>query len=588
MELIEGKPLKGPLALDQALRYAAQICDALDAAHKKNITHRDLKPANILVTASGVKLLDFGLAKMAVAPVSDGATETMALTEAGAVMGTAAYMSPEQAKGEEVDARSDIFSFGVVLYEMLSGRPAFARNSSVETMSAILRDEPAALDAPAHVSGIIMRCLRKSRTDRFQTMSDVRTALDQAGTKPVEQQPSIAVLPFVNMSADKENEYFSDGLAEEILNALSQVEGLKVAARTSSFFFKGKALELSEVASKLRVATVLEGSVRRAGSRVRVTVQLVDVKNGFHLWSERYDRQMEDIFDVQDEIARAIAERFKMTLAGGVKRSTQSLDAYELYLKGRHHWHQRSLSTIRLAIQCFEQTIQLDPDYALAYAGLADCYGILVVYGWMPASEGRIPAEAAMTKSLALAPELWEVNYSRAFYQFYFERHWHAAEPYFQKAIDIHPRSALAQVYFGMFLAAEGRAEDSIPKTKLACQLDPLSPIIYALAAGAQVVLGRFEEAQQLARRGRELQPDYLLGLWIDGLALSGLGRNQEAIQALEHAVHCRAPRSSWGFWASSTLGLDVWTTPRACSANWRTAVAAASISRSLHSWPSS
>ena len=344
MEFIEGTPLQGPLPLEQALLYGVQICDALDAAHKKNITHRDLKPANILVTASGVKLLDFGLAKTGTGSSAstsagtsggsiEGATEAKDLTEAGMVLGTAAYMSPEQAKGEPADARSDIFSFGVVLYEMVSGRQAFWRKSAIETMAAIMRDEPAPLDAPTSLSAVVTRCLRKISASRFQTMGEVRMALEQSATAGEEDHSSIAVLPFTNIGADKENEYFSDGLAEEILNALSQVEGLRVAARTSSFYFKGKATEMSEIASKLRVANVLEGSVRRAGNRVRVTAQLVDVKNGFHLWSERYDREMEDIFEVQDEIARAITERLRVTLAAGAKRSTKNVEAYELYLK---------------------------------------------------------------------------------------------------------------------------------------------------------------------------------------------------------------------------------------------------------------
>jgi serine/threonine protein kinase len=230
MELIDGTPLKGPLALDPALRYALQICDALTEAHNKNITHRDLKPGNILVTASGVKLLDFGLAKMIVASPSDGVTETMAHTEPGTVMGTAAYMSPEQARGEEVDRRSDIFSFGVVLYEMLSGRRAFARNSAPETLAAILRDEPVTLDAPSNLLAAIAGCLRKFPDERFQTMGEVRVALEQVSSVAPGRASSIAVLPFANMSADKEQEYFSDGLAEEIINLLAHLPNLKVTA----------------------------------------------------------------------------------------------------------------------------------------------------------------------------------------------------------------------------------------------------------------------------------------------------------------------------------------------------------------------
>ncbi|MSV28397.1 MAG: tetratricopeptide repeat protein [Bryobacterales bacterium] len=545
MEFIEGAPPVGPLPSDQAIRYALQICAALDAAHKKNITHRDLKPSNILVTASGVKLLDFGLAKIGpktdetafAATVPDNATRIMDPTEEGTVMGTAAYMSPEQARGEDADARSDIFSFGAVLYELVSGRRAFPGNAAIESMAAILRDEPEPLDASSDISAVITRCLCKSPASRFQTMGEVRAALEDARLVPAEDTSSIAVLPFTNIGADKENEYFGDGLAEEILNALSQVDGLRVAARTSSFFFKGKGAELSEVAAKLRVANILEGSVRRSGNRIRVMVQLVDARNGFHLWSERYDRQMEDIFDVQDDIARAIARRFKAAPAGGVKRSTNNLEAYELYLKGRHYWHQRSPATLLSAIQSFEETIRLDPNHALAWAGLADCYAILRAYGWVSTEESRPRAHAAVMRAMALAPALWEVNYSRGLFTLYFDRAWREAGPYFRKALDANPEASIAHVYQSVFLSLEGRAEEAVTHATLACRLDPLSPSIHGVASMVLYTLRRFDEAMLAAQQALELQPEYLIGLWVVGLALCGLGRGTEAIKPLERAV---------------------------------------------------
>jgi TolB-like protein/Tfp pilus assembly protein PilF len=376
-------------------------------------------------------------------------------------------------------------------------------------------------------------------------MADVKAALERCLVKQPEPQASIAVLPFANLSADPENEYFGDGLAEEILNALSQVEDLQVAARTSSFSFKGKAVEISEIAAKLRVANVLEGSVRRAGNRVRVTVQLVDVSNGFHLWSERYDRQMEDLFDVQHEIARAVTERLKVTLSSGLKRSTENIQAYELYLKGCHYWHQRLPATVRLAIQCFEDAIKLDPRYALAYAGLADCYSILWANGWMSAEDARLPAHAAVTQAMNLAPSLWEVNFSRGVYAFYFERAWREAEPYFQKAIALNPRSSLSRAWYGLFLATEGRAEDAMAQTTQACQMDPLSPLIHSLSSVVLYTLTRFDEAERVAHHALELQPGYLMGLGRHGLALCGLGRNAEAVEALERVVAAsRAPIS--------------------------------------------
>ena len=284
MEFVDGTPLCGPLPLDAAVSYALQICDALDAAHRRNITHRDLKPANILVTDSGIKLLDFGLATLrgadAGASGSADVAATFAHTQPGVAVGTATYMSPEQARGEDVDHRSDIFSFGIVLHEMISGRRPFAGASPADVISSILRDEPLPLDAPPAFRSIVARCLCKSPAGRFQTMREVRAALEQFQRKPADDVPSIAVLPFANMSADKDQEYFSDGLAEEIINALAKMPGVKVIARTSAFAFKGQNVDVRRIAETLGVAKVLEGSVRRSGNRIRVTAQLITAADG--------------------------------------------------------------------------------------------------------------------------------------------------------------------------------------------------------------------------------------------------------------------------------------------------------------------
>jgi len=318
MEYLEGAPLKGPLPAEEGVRLAIQIADALDAAHRKGIVHRDLKPGNILVSAGDVKLLDFGLAKMEdPSPGSDTfSTLTVGLTEPGVVVGTVAYMSPEQAQGQVVDARSDIFSFGLVLYQLLSAKRAFAGETAFATMSAIVRDEPPPLAAPATLERIVNRCLRKSPSERFQTMTEIRKALEQISVKAVDEQPSIAVLPFANMSRDPDDEYFSDGLAEEIMNLLAHVPGLKVTARTSAFAFRGKDQDITKIAEALRVRTILEGSVRRAGSRIRVTAQLINAEDGYHLWSERYDRELIDIFAIQDEIAQSISSALQVKLEG--------------------------------------------------------------------------------------------------------------------------------------------------------------------------------------------------------------------------------------------------------------------------------
>src|SRR5215471_14122530 len=335
MELIDG-PLKGPLSAKKALPLALQITSALEEAHRQGITHRDLKPSNILVTREGIKLLDFGLAKREHSAAESDATVTQTLV--GTVLGTAAYMSPEQASGKPTDVRSDIFSFGAVLYEMLSGHRAFRGDTLGATMAAVLRDEPRPLHAAPELAPILTRCLRKSPTDRFQTMTEVKACL--AAVRSGEAAPSIAVLPFANTSGDKEQEYFSDGLAEEIINALAQIPGLKVTARTSAFAFRGKEQDITKIAEVLHVTTILEGSVRKAGNRIRVTAELINAADGYHIWSQRYDRQLEDVFAVQDEMAGAIAAALRVKLSvepAAARRHKPTIPAYEAYLRGWHY-----------------------------------------------------------------------------------------------------------------------------------------------------------------------------------------------------------------------------------------------------------
>ncbi len=314
MEYVEGKILQGPVAVADALRLAVQIAEALAAAHRKGIVHRDLKPGNILVNENGAKLLDFGLAQRDAPLLSGDATVSVPASERGALVGTVAYMSPEQAQGQTVDARSDVFSFGAVMYELLSGRQAFRGDTPFATITAVVNEESAPLDAPATLARIVSRCLAKRPRDRFQSMADIIAALEQAVIGPAARHPSIAVLPFANMSRDPDDEYFSDGLAEELINLLAQVPGLKVTARTSSFAFRGKEQDIRRIAETLGVSNVLEGSVRRAGSRIRVTAQLINAEDGYHLWSERYDRELTDVFAIQDDIAQAIARALQLKL----------------------------------------------------------------------------------------------------------------------------------------------------------------------------------------------------------------------------------------------------------------------------------
>ncbi len=400
LELLEGETLRrrlaasGPLTWRAALEIAAPVAEGLAAAHDRGIVHRDLKPENIFLTADGrVKILDFGLARRAVgapAPDETGSPTADGLTAPGVVLGTLGYLSPEQARGQDVDGRSDVFAFGSVLYEMLTGRRAFGAASASESLVAILRDEPRdpaelGIAVPTGLAGVLRRCLRKNPPERFQSASDLafslRAAVPEPGSASGEAAKvpvSVAVLPFRNVSPDPENEYFSDGITEELINALAQVPGLRVAARTSSFLFKERREDIRAIAERLGVSTVLEGSVRKAGDRVRISAQLINAADGYHLWSESHDQNMSDVFAVQEEIARAIVRQLRVKLGLGgetiVKRHTSDPEAYNLYLKGRYFWNRREAESSRKALGYFQEAIARDPKYALAYAGLADSY----------------------------------------------------------------------------------------------------------------------------------------------------------------------------------------------------------------------
>jgi TolB-like protein len=386
-----------------------------------------------------------------------------------------------------------------------------------------------------------------------EASSTIRPAAGYAAGEQSESVPekSLAVMPFANLSRDPENEYFSDGLAEEILNALAGIGELRVAARSSSFYFKGRTTELQEVARRLRVAHVVEGSVRRVGNRVRVTAQLVDLRNGFQLWSERYDREMADVFEIQDEIARSIASRLKVALLAGARRPTANMEAYELYLHGRHELNQRSPISVRAAIQYFERCIALDPAYALAHAGLVDCYGIAAPQGLLSQAVAQTHAHAAVKKAMELAPELWECNYARALYSLYFEGNWSESERYFKCALEINPRAPMLNVHYAALLAVLRRESETAHYVEAARREDPLASLVHGMGAFAMTTLGKLAEAEALARHALELQPDHMFSLYRHALALSGLGRHEEAVATMERRVALARTPISVG-----TLGL--------------------------------
>jgi len=349
------------------------------------------------------------------------------------------------------------------------------------------------------------------------------------------------------MSADADNQYFSDGLAEELINALTRLPGLHVASRTSSFRFRGREADIRDIGRELQVTAVLEGSVRRAGNRLRVTAQLTNVADGYHIWSERYDREMADVFAIQDEIVESIVGALAPALAGeakrAVRRPTDNLDAYERYLKGRHFWHFRTATDLRSAIRCFEQVIALDADYALAYSGLADCLAICRAFGWFSDAESRQRAHEAVARALALDPSLAQVNFSRGAELFVFDAKWTEAESFFKRAVTIDPRMIDAHGYLGLVCACAGRGDDAQAHVDHARALDPLSPFSHYLAAVALCIARRYEGAEAAARRVLELHPDSIIGLWSLGVALCGLSQEDEAVTALERVVmFSRAP----------------------------------------------
>jgi len=511
MEYLDGRPLKGPLPAEEAIPIAIQIAGAIEAAHSKGILHRDLKPANVMLTATAPKLLDFGLARLMTSSHADAET-----TLAGTVMGTAAYMSPEQAQGKTLDERSDIFSFGSLLYEMLSGVPPFAGESLLDTLNAVVQNEPAPLQFAA--ADIVKRCMAKQLPQRFQSMTEVRKALEQVSvsTKAGGSQPSIAVLPFANMSADKENEYFSDGLAEEILNALAQIQGLKVIARTSSFAFRGKEQDITRIAETLRVKTILEGSVRRAGNRIRVTAQLIDAADGSHIWSERYDRELADVFAVQDEIAAAIAGTLRDKLGGerpAARQYKPSVAAYEAYLKGQYQLSKYTAEGISRSRQLFEQAIQLDPKYVKPRLALMSAALALVVEGVCAAREVVPAMRAAVHEILALdnanATALSMLGSIAAYYDY----DWDEAAVRYRRAVAEAPGDYLIQLRQAIHYLDPvcGRRQDGLEASRKLVEQDPLSVFARAMQCQYLCVSGFYDQAASEARAALEIENHWLV-----------------------------------------------------------------------------
>ncbi len=582
MERLQGQTVKyaiegKTLSIEKITSLGEQIADALNAAHRAGIVHRDLKPANLFITERGeAKILDFGLAKVTTGESAAGVTpdaETIAgehLTAIGATIGTAAYMSPEQARGEPVDARSDLFSLGVVLYEMATGRLPFQGGSTADLLAAILREDPippsqSNPEIPQLLEQVTLKALEKDRTMRYQSAADMRADLQRlqrdstlghfsSGSRAVAATParrwrrglwagvgaivlalavgaglwmargtkgpatgsslqSIAVLPLVDLSAEHDQQYFADGLTEELLNALANNPRLRVAGRTSSFQFRNKQEDPLEIGKKLNVITLLEGSVRKSGNRVRITAQLVNATDGFNVWSESYDREMDDIFGIQADIARSVAEALNVTLLGAkpptvAARSTKA-PAYNAYLQGRYFLELNTKESLEKALRYFGDAVTLDPAYAPAWTGLSLASVSYASEGYSPVAEGFEKARQAVQRALALDPNLGEAHAALAVIQRAYDWDWTGADASSRRALQLEPGNPAVILDAARIASALGRLEEARELTRRAATSDPLNVTVHYRLARYNYFLGRLDDAVTAFQKVLELNPEY-------------------------------------------------------------------------------
>ena len=572
MEYLEGETLAArldrcrdhPLPLKEALRYAIEIADALDQAHRHGVVHRDVKPANIMLTAGGAKLLDFGLAKPCLTGVASAASgdlspltdDPVSLTSEGTLVGTLAYMAPEQLEGREADPASDLFAFGAVLFEMIAGRPAFEGENGARIIAAILERTPPAPselrgDVPPALDRVIARCLEKKPDERWQTAHDLLSELQwiaqptppaaaifaRRGTRPrarlwfavaalalVGAVPvvwiarptpidAIAILPLVNISGDPQLEYLSDGIAESLINALSQVPHVKVMSSASVARYKGRPIDARAIAGELNVQAVLVGKVGEHGETLSISVEMIDGRDNHQIWGQQYSRPLAGIFAIQDEISKEISDKLRITLTGDAearvaKRFTQSTEAYELYLKGRYYWNKRMPQDLMRSLEYFKQAINADPQYALAYAGLADAYNVLgsVGYDVLPPSDAIPKAKAAAVQALRLDDQLAEAHAAMGFVlRFEFDRT--GAEREHQRSVALNPNYATGRQWLASHLWTQRRFDEALAQLEQAQALDPQSALI-SLNMGRHFYFARdYDRAIERFQKTLQLDP---------------------------------------------------------------------------------
>jgi serine/threonine-protein kinase len=569
-EFIEGETLtaqlqRDSLSLKATLEISLQVASALDAAHRAGIVHRDIKPDNIMVREDGiVKVLDFGLVKLTATEVSEvdreAETKIQIKTSFGIIMGTVAYMSPEQARGQDTDERTDIWSFGCVLYQMLTHQQPFQGETMVDVWANIIQGEPESIlayrsDTPAELERIVARTVRKDRDERYQSAKELFNDLQQlqtrllveseiirsgSGERIAQIQPSpflnsIAVLPFANLSAEKDNEYFSEGLTEEIIMNLSKLQMLKVIARGSTMHYVKEGKTHKQTASDLGVQYLLEGSVRRQGRDLRITAQLIDGLRDVYLWSETYRGTIADIFDIQEKVAVEIVQALQLRLSPDEKqnlkkRFTENTGAYQFYLQGRFFWNKRSEQGLKTAIKYFEQAIEKDPHYALAWAGIADSYSLLGEFGNIPRKELYPKARAAVNKALEIDNRLAEVHTSLASILMLREWDWVNSAKEFKLALELNPNYATAHHWYSQWFLDMGRLEESLQMISRAAELDPVSQAILKDKGLTLYYNRQYDEAIEMARKTLELDPNYAAAHRLLSLAYQGKGRFDESI----------------------------------------------------------